>query len=98
MNAGAVLLLSQNRYMRALREAGATSADSAVTLEALDLRDSIFFRHLVRRGVVQSAEGGRYWLVEAEAKAFVRRRRVFVASAVAIVVMFAVLLPVLLND
>ena len=96
MSAGAVLVIRQNRYMRALRDVGATDASSAVPLERLDLRDSVIFRGLVMRGVVQSADGGRYWLDEGAAEAFLRRRRMRMLAAA--IIALGVVLVVLIKD
>jgi hypothetical protein len=86
MSSGAVIVGRQNQYMRTLRQAGATSVETALPLEQLALRDSMLFRHLVMCGVVQAAVGGRYWLDEPAAEVFVRRRRVRLLVALGIAV------------
>ncbi|MCP4642332.1 MAG: hypothetical protein GY851_17940 [bacterium] len=84
MSGGAVIVMRQNRYMRRFREAGATSADRAVTLDEIGCRDHWIFRRMVRRGVFVHLGEGRYFLDEAGASRFVRRRRTMMLVLLAV--------------
>ena len=83
MTASTIIVAIQNKVLRAFRDAGATSADSARTLEELGLRESSIFRSFVGRNVVHRTEDGRYWMAEGAAEEFLalRRRRLWIAVA-----------------
>lgn len=68
MSAAAVILLKRAKYLRAFREAQATSPDTAKPLMQLGIRDSFLFRRMVSRGVFVALPDGRYYLSEPEAQ------------------------------
>ena len=65
MSAAAAIAIRRKRILNAFREADATSADGARTLEELDLRTSWFLRRMQSSEVLVDAGGGRYYLDEA---------------------------------
>jgi hypothetical protein len=91
MATGAIAAVAamQNRYLRVLERAGATSPSTARTLAELDLKDKRVFRGLVRRGCVVEAGAGRYYLDLERVAA--RRRRVHVVLMIVLAVVGALL-------
>ena len=87
--AAAVAARRRRKILEAFREAGALSAEQAVSSRRLGLRASPIFRRLVRSGVLVDCGGERYWLDEqAEARArHMRVQRVALLVAVAVVVL-----------
>lgn len=71
----AVVMIRQNRIIEAYRDVGATTPAAAVDPATLDVRKSLPFRALVRRGVLRESEAGRYYLVEREVPLLRARRR-----------------------
>lgn len=91
MSGGAVIVRRQNQFIHAFRRAGAVSPDTARGLDELSLRESWVFRRMAARGVFVHADGGRWYISEPAAKAFVRRRRVLMVSFVALAILIWVL-------
>jgi hypothetical protein len=79
MNAIAVIIARQNRYLRAFQQAGATAPENARDLADLGLRDSRMFRGLLRRGYVTAAASGFYVNLVRVAE---RRRRARMVAAI----------------
>jgi hypothetical protein len=93
MSATTVVMAATNRIMRAFRRAGATSPDTAKTLEEVGCRRNLSFRKLERRGVLVEVPGPRYYLDEDAAEEFATyRRTIFLLSLAVILVVFGVLL------
>ncbi len=76
--AAAVAARKRRKILEAFREAGALSADRAVSQPELGLRGSAIFRRLVRSGVLIECGDERYYLdEEAAARAHYLRVRRF---------------------
>jgi hypothetical protein len=90
MNAAAVIIARQNKYLRAFQQAGATAPECARDLADLGLRDSRIFRGMLRRGYVMAAAGGFYVNLVRVAE---RRRRARLVAAILLTaaLMFVVL-------
>lgn len=71
-------MTKQNRYIREFGQAGAVSASTCQTLPELGLHDTRCFRSLVRRGVIEESDQGRWFLDQQRAAAF-RARRLSIA-------------------
>ena len=86
---GEYVIIVQNKYMRAFREAGATDRGRAKPLADLRIRPSGIFRRMADKGVFVDAGGGLYYMDENEAAEFVaaRRKRAFLAFAVTLLVL-----------
>ena len=82
MSAAAIVIASQNRYLRAFQRAGATAPERACNLADLGLRDSRVFRGLLRRGYVVAAAGGYYVNLARVAE---RRRRARILAAISLI-------------
>ncbi len=89
--AAAVVARRRRKILEAFRDAGALSAEQAVSCQELGLRASPIFRRLVRTGVLVDC-GGRYYLDE-EAEARAHHLRVHRFSLL-VTVLFVVLLAV----
>ena len=91
--AAAVIARRRRKILRAFRDAGALSAETATTRDELGLRRSVVFRRLVRTGVLVDAGSGRYYLdEEAAARAHhLRVLRVQLMMAVVAVVLLLIL-------
>ena len=76
MSAAAVIALRRRRLIRRFREAGATTPEHAVTLEAIGERRTWIFDRMVEAGVFLPAPDGRYFMDEAAASDFRHRCRV----------------------
>ena len=89
MSGGSVIMGKQNRYMRRFREANATSAIGAKSLETIGCRPSWIFRSMVDQEVFVEVSAGHYYLDSDAAEAFLtrRRRKMLIAVAVIIVAM-----------
>jgi hypothetical protein len=96
MSGGAVVVRRQNQLIRAFRQAGAVSLDTARSLDELGLRESWVFRRMAARGVFIHTDGGRWSVSEPAADAFVRRRRVLMLSFVALAILIWVLVIALM--
>lgn len=90
MSAAAVIAIRRKRLVRAFREAGATEASRAVTLEQLGQRRSWIFDQMAGHGVFLAVAGGGdlYFMNEAAAKAFLaaRRRRALIIAGMLLLV------------
>ncbi|MCK6483041.1 MAG: hypothetical protein HUU22_15715 [Phycisphaerae bacterium] len=84
MTPAAMIIRRQNQYMRVFQERGATTPRNAQSLEELGLRNSWIFRRMVSRGVFLTSAGDRWFMSEAEADSFVRRRRWKLIGVVAV--------------
>lgn len=89
----AVVIMIQNRAIRALRSAGAFSADTAVRLADVGIKPRWPVRALIRRGVLVRTRDDCYYLdEEAERQLRRYRRNVFTFF----IVLFAIFLLILL--
>ena len=86
MSAGTVIIMRQNRIIRAFREAGATFADNAKLLADLRRRNSLVFRRLVSKGVIVKCDNEKYYIDNRAADTFLinRRRKVLIALFVTV--------------
>jgi hypothetical protein len=75
MSAAAIIAIRRKRLIRRFREAGATDLEHAVTLEALGERHSWIIDQMTRHGVLLPAQGGRFFMDDRAAVAFLRQRR-----------------------
>lgn len=88
-----VVAASTNRIIRTFRRAGATSPQTAKTLEELGCRRSLPFRKLERRGVLVEVPDERYYLDEDAAEEFATyRRMIFLVSLAVAMVVIGILL------
>ena len=71
---GAVVVIRQNRFMAAFRNAGALSPATPVTLNEVRVRPGWVFRRLAARGVFVPVGQDLWYMSEPAAAAFVRRR------------------------
>src|SRR4030095_14744007 len=69
------LIAKQGRCMRRFEAAGVIDPASAKTLEALELRESVASRSLLRRGVLVMTPGGSYYLNREGADQFLQSQR-----------------------
>ncbi len=76
MSAAAVIAMRRRRLVRRFREAGATTLERAVTLEAIGERHTWIFDRMVQAGVFLPAPDGRYFMDEAAATEYRHRCRV----------------------
>ena len=76
MSAGAVIAIRRRRLVKQFRDAGATNAAHATTLEALGERRSWIFDQMVREGVFSNVNEGRYFMNEEAAVEFLHQHRV----------------------
>lgn len=76
MSAAAVIAMRRKRLVKRFREAGAIDPEHAVTLEALGERRSWIFSRMARQGVFLPAQGGRYYMDDRVAVAFLRQYRI----------------------
>lgn len=76
MSAAAVIAMRRRRLIRRFREAGATTPEHAVTLEAIGERHNWVFNRMARAGVFLAAPDGRYFMDEAAATEYRHRCRV----------------------
>lgn len=97
MSAAAVILLKRSKYLRAFRDANATSPATAKTLAQIGVSDSFLFRRLVSRGVLVALPDGRYYLSEPDVQASNTRlwtiKFVVIAIGLLILAMMAFLHP-----
>ncbi len=89
MSAAAVIVASQNRYLRAFQRAGATGPETACSLADLGLRESLIFRGLLRRGYIVEAPGGYYVNLARVAERRRRARILAIVSILAVMVCLA---------
>ena len=92
---GAAVVIRQNRYLGAFRQAGATSPSAARTLNDLHVRPSWIFRRMAARGVFLNAGADRWYMSESAATAFIRRRRTIAVCLLAVAVVVFVVAMVL---
>ena len=101
MSAAAVIAIRRKRLVHAFREAGATEASRAVTLEQLGQRRSWIFDQMAGHGVFLAVAGGsdRYFMNEAAAEAFLaaRRRRALIIAGVLLLAFLLMWLLGLMN-
>jgi hypothetical protein len=76
MSAAAVIAMRRRRLVRRFREAGATSPEHAVPLEAIGERHNWIFDRMAQAGVFLRVSDGRYYMVEAAASDYRHRCRV----------------------
>jgi len=81
MSAAAVIAIRRRRIVEQFRQAGATDASHAVTLESLEVRPSWIFDQMVRNGIFTAVGGDHYFMNEQAATEFLRQKR---ARAIAI--------------
>ena len=97
MSGGAVVISRQNRLIRAFREAGAVSPESAVKPDDIGIREGWVFRRMIAYGVFQGTEEGRYYLDPKATVRFLRLRTlrivVFLVVMVLVFVAYIQLLP-----
>lgn len=75
MSAAAIIRIRRKRLVRRFRDAGATDPEHAVALEALGERPSWVFDQMARCGAFLSVSGGRFYMDEQVADAFLRQRQ-----------------------
>ena len=89
------LILFENSVMRAFRDRGALSPETAATQSELGLRSGSLFNHLVSQGVIRRVSPERFYLHEAHQSRYLVRRRwtavVLAASLVALAFVLAAL-------
>lgn len=90
-----MILRRQNQYMRVFQERGATTPPNARSLEELGLRNSWIFRRMVSRGVFLTSANDRWFMSEAAADNFVRRRRRNLIGIVAVILIICCMYLVL---
>lgn len=93
MSAGAVVIKRQNQIIRAFRDAGATFADNAKSLDEVHCRKSLIFRRLVSKGVIVKCDDEKYYIDNRVADSFLtkRRRNVLIALFVAVILSVLIL-------
>ena len=75
MSAAAVIAIHRKKLVRRFRQAGATDLEHSVTLEALGEPPSWIFDQMAKHGVFLSAPGGRFYMNEVLAEAFLWKQR-----------------------
>jgi hypothetical protein len=78
----AAVAAAQQRIFRAFRDAGATDAANARTLDELGIREDRMFRSMVRRTYIVAAGRGYYLNLRRVEE---RRRRTIVCCAIALI-------------
>ncbi|MGH8213140.1 MAG: hypothetical protein ACREPP_07945 [Rhodanobacteraceae bacterium] len=63
-SAAAIVMAMEKRIVAAFRQAGATSADKAVTPEAIGAHGRVAFKKLVGHAVLRECGNGRFYLDE----------------------------------
>ena len=89
----AVILVKEKHIVAAFRQAGATSAASAVTPAALGVSERLAFSALRRRAVLREVAPGHFFLDEPswEALGRMRRRRLMLVALLALAGLLALL-------
>lgn len=90
MNAGAIIAAQQRQAVRAFRERGCTTPDTARPLEELSVRKNFAIKSLIRRGVLREVESDRYWLDDSAWEALSVQRRKFVTILLVLMAIFVV--------
>ena len=87
-----MIIRRQNRLMRDFVQAGAVSPDKARPLADLGQRESWVFRRMVAAGVFIDVGEGRWYLDQAGAEAFRKRRgwKIFIVVVVGAILLVAV--------
>lgn len=88
----AIVAKKRRRVIRAFAQAGATSPETAKTLEELGVHDSLILQVQKMRGVIVPVDGERFYLDEARELEVARKRRAIVLIAVAVILVLAWLL------
>ncbi len=74
MSAAAVIAIRRRRIVERFRQAAATDASHAVTLESLEVRPSWIFDQMVRNGIFTAVGGDHYFMNEQAATEFLRQK------------------------
>lgn len=90
MNAGAVVIHRQNKYINTFYQYGAVDAEHAIMPEAVGLRTNYIFQRMCTRGVFVHCGNGAYYLNAKAAVYFreARRKRLLVCLAIIIIIYF----------
>src|SRR4051812_2487395 len=79
MSAAAIVVKKQKDIVRAYERAQATDVSRAMAPESIDVRQSLVFKGLIRRGVlVPAGDSGKFYLDIERWAAFRKRRRALV--------------------
>jgi hypothetical protein len=93
VSAASVVIIRQNKYIRRFRNAGATTPETARTLDELGVSNTWTFRRMVGRGVFVEVGDGRFYMDSAEMHRFLVGRLI----RIAVTAIIALLILLLLN-
>ncbi len=93
--AATVVAARINKYIRRLREKGATSPEKAVTLEDIHMRRSLIFRRLVKREVIVRKGEDKYWLNLQNLESYRKSRRKVVAFFLLLLLLMILIVAIL---
>ena len=85
----AIVAKKRRRVIRAFAQAGATSPETAKTLDELGVHSSLILQVQKMRGVIVPVDGDRYYLNEARELEVARKRRVIVLIVIAVILVLA---------
>ena len=88
--AAAVIIRKERELVERFREAGATSASTAKTADALGVHPRLAWERLERHAVIRPAAGGAYYLDEPSWEALRRMRRRVATVVLILFVLFGV--------
>lgn len=75
MSAAAIIAIRRKKLVKRFREAGATDAAHAVSLDVLGVRRSWIFNQMAKRGAFLPTQDGCYFMDDQVAEEFLRQRR-----------------------
>ena len=93
MGSAVSVILTQDRAIRAFRDAGATSPQSARRFEELGLKPTWVKRRFIAAGVLIEAAPDTYYLDEQGVTRFAARRRIIAAVVLAIGLLLIAVAP-----
>lgn len=84
-----IISRKRRRIINTFREAGATSSESAKSLEDIDLSKSVLLEIQKLRGIIVKVEQNRFYLDEMQERKVERFRRILAVVLIALVVLIA---------